>query len=44
MSAGNASAIFQLEQQYIVGNGGTEAPYLQDLTDALTRLVPPANN
>lgn len=40
MSAGNASAIYDLQREFIVANGGAEAPYLQGLTDALTRLVP----
>ena len=41
MSAGNASAIFQLEEEFILGNGGEPAPYLPALVDAVTCLVPP---
>lgn len=40
LNEGNASVIYQLEQEFILANGGSPAPYLPTLTDALTYLVP----
>ncbi|PRW44328.1 ABC transporter substrate-binding [Chlorella sorokiniana] len=40
LSAGNSSAIFSLEDQYILSNGGQPAPYLANLAEAITCMVP----
>lgn len=42
LSAGNSSAIFSLENEYILSNGGEPAPYLPELADAVTYMVPQA--
>lgn len=41
MSAGNSSQLLQLEDEFVVGAGGTQAPYLRGLVDAISYLVPP---
>ncbi len=42
LSAGNSSAIFSVENEYVLGNGGEPAPFLADLADAITYMVPRA--
>lgn len=38
MSAGNASRIYQLEEEFILANGGEPAPCLPAVTGALTDM------
>lgn len=40
LSSGNSSAIFTLEDQFILSNGGQPAPYLANLAEAITCMVP----